>query len=163
MEGIRTAVLAVCAASVAGGALRLLCPDGDLKNVYRTAVAVFLICAVLSALTGTDFRAAAEAAESALSAVGYASGEDMTRVFREQVTKQVELRIRLTVDEALTGAGFRPQDIFVKAHCSGEGSIELEQITVRMSREERPREAEIKLCVEKAAGLSPEVYYADDR
>ena len=160
MEGLRTAALAVCAASVAGGALRLLCPDGEMKNVYRTAIAVFLLCAVLSSAAKLDFRAAAASMDAALSGAGYTSGEDMTRVFREQVAGQVGARVRLTVEQALVDVGFRPQDIFVKVHCSGEGSIELEQITVRMNPEDRVREAEIKLCVERAAGLLPEVYYA---
>lgn len=160
MDSVKTAALAICAASVAGGALRLLCPDGEIKNAYRTAVAVFLLSAALSAVANLDFRAAAATVEKALSGAGYTSGEDLSLVFQEQVAEQVETRLRFTIEQTLLDAAFHPEDIFVKVHCNEAGGIELEQITVRMSREDFSREAELKLRVEKIAGILPEVYYA---
>ena len=161
MDGFKTAVLSVCTAAMIGAAFRLLCPSDGVQKAFRAAVAAFILCTAVCSFRSLDLRSIRVSAERLFDGQSYTDGTDMAEVFRRQVSEQTETRVALLIDGALANEGFAPEDIFVKTNGAESDRIELEQITVRMKKDARPREAELKMCVKRLTGVSPEVYYVD--
>ena len=55
MEEIKTWAFSICCASVAGGILNLLLPEGNVQKTYKTVFCIFFLCIIISPLSEINF------------------------------------------------------------------------------------------------------------
>ena len=160
MELLRTLALSLCGSAVIGSVLHLLCPAGAMRKVYKTALAAFFLCCTVLPISKADLSDIPYYLESALSGFGYRDGEDLQMALTKQVVAQFELTMRRMLERELLALAVIPKEITVHAHASENGCIEWEQITVLLDASYRKMDADVKVRIERMAGVMPEVVYA---
>lgn len=152
MESVKTWAFSVCCASIVGGMMDILLPEGSLQKTYKTVFCVFILCVILAPLSEIGsfdidiFKNELEDIENE---------EYSENVFNENSEKYIKDEIVSSVKEILKEEGVNAEDTFVKVNILNDGSINIIKFTLTFSKME-----DADLLAEKIyekTGIKPEI------
>lgn len=158
MESVKTWAFSVCCASIAGGIMDILLPEGSLQKTYKTVFCVFVLCVILAPLSEIGsfdidvFKNELEDIENE---------EYSENAFNENSEKYIEDEIVNSVKEVLKEEGVNAEDIFVKVNILNDGSINIIKFTLTFNEMGNADLLEEKIY--EKIGVRPEIQISGEK
>lgn len=155
MNGVMQWATVVCLAAVVGAMIELITPTGRMEKMVRFVLGGFMICAIITPLTGTatkiTFDLPAQTWQSQETAASFQ--EDLN----EQVLQVAANNIKELAVEALQKEHITAQKIEVFMDTSDESGISINNLVVTLDESRRGDQAQVKKILENTLGLPTEV------
>lgn len=155
MSGIYEWATVVCLAALTGALVELLTPSGKMEKMVRFVLGAFMICAILTPLTGTAAKITFDLSGNP------ASIQQDPAVFQKKLDAQIgeaaSQNVRDLAVEYLEQEGIRTQKIEVLMDTSGKDSISINKLIVHLGTEQSIGKSKAKQVLEEKLGLPVEV------
>ncbi|MCI9272820.1 MAG: stage III sporulation protein AF [Clostridiales bacterium] len=145
----------VCLAAVVGAMVELVTPSGRMEKMVRFVLGAFMICAIITPLTGTAFKITFDFSDSS------PQNQERIESFEEQLDRQTlqvaANNIKALAQEALAEEGITPQKIEVFMDTSDKNSISITNLAVSLDQSQEASRVKARQILESKLGLVTEV------
>jgi len=150
MEEIKNWAFSVCCASIAGGILNLLLPEGNVQKIYKTVFCVFFLCIIFSPLS-----------EIKTVKIDFSENENFPEEnfheneFMQNSAEYIQNELVKSVNEILSEENLSAEDISVNVNISEEGSIDINKFALTFENFEDADSFSEKIY--QKTGIKPEI------
>lgn len=155
MNGVIQWATVVCLAAVVGAMVELVTPSGRMEKMVRFVLGAFMICAIITPLTGTAFKITFDF--SATSSQNQEAMDSFQQQLDQQTLQVAAGNIKALAQEALQEEGITPQKIEVFMDTSDKDSISITNLMVSLDQSEEGSRVKARQILESKLGLPTEV------
>lgn len=157
MEEIKTWAFSICCASVAGGILNLLLPEGNVQKTYKTVFCIFFLCIIISPLSEINFSKTDFLKNKNNS---FSEEKISENEFIKNSSAYIEEEIINSVNEIFMEENLYAEEICVNVNISEEGSIDINKFALTFKNLENADSFKEKVF--QKTGIKPEIIISGD-
>lgn len=156
MNAVREWSTIICLAAIVCTMLELMCPDGKTEKMVRFVLAAFLICAMISPLTGTISKISFDLNKDSVQANNSAFKKKVS----ETTISVASDNIKSLATQELEQHDISSKKIDVFMDTNENGSISM--IKMKVYLKERQSHQDVKKILEDKLGIETEIVYGSD-
>ena len=150
MDGIKDWAAALCVAAIGCALMQMLAPKDGMGKIFKLMLGAFFLCCMtmpllqLRSISGLD--------------VGSLPSEVTNELLQEkvdaQLRRQVETTVRQLAEKALESRGVKAEKIAVTTDTSEDGGIYIQQVTIYLDKQNKPKALAAREVLEQQLGVS---------
>ena len=150
MEELRGWSIAVCFAAVGCAAMQWIIPKEKGGKIYHLLVTTFFICSMIAPLLTftVDLSLNMEWLPEA------SVSEELNDIVTEQLTRQVEGRVKEIAEECLSYRAVTAKEITVKTDISENGNIYIQQVVIYVDKQKVAGALAVRDVLEEQLGTT---------
>lgn len=150
MDSIKAWAAALCIAAIVCAVLQMLAPREGTGKVFKLILSAFFLCCLIMPLLKAGSLTRLD--------ISSLPGEVQAELLDDQVNQQLMRQVQTTVEQlartTLESSGVEAEKIEVKTDTSEEGSIYIQQVTVTLDKQSKPKALAAREVLEKQLGVS---------
>ena len=156
MSAVREWSTIICFAATVCTMFELMCPDGKTEKMVRFVLAAFLICAMISPLTGTVSKISFDLDKDSV--------QTNNSVFKKKVSETTisvasdNIKSLATQELSLHNVYSKKIDVFMDTNENGSISM----IKMKVYLKEKQSHQDVKKILEDKLGIETEIVYGSD-
>lgn len=146
MDTFKNWAFSICCASVSGGIIKMLLPEGSITKIFKTVFCVFFLCIVISPISDIDidiFSFFEKTDEMIFS----------ENKFIENSEEYIKSELISVTKNVLSENNISSEDILISVNISEDGSIDISKFTLILSDPKNISEIEEKIF--QKTGIKP--------
>lgn len=150
MDSIKAWAAALCIAAIVCAVLQMLAPKEGTGKVFKLILSAFFLCCLIMPL----LRAGSLTRLDISVLPGEVQAELLEDRVNQQLMRQVQATVERLAETALDSSGVKAEKIEVKTDTSPEGSIYIQQVTITLDKQSKPKALAAREVLEKQLGVS---------
>lgn len=150
MDSIKAWAAALCIAAIVCAVLQMLAPKEGTGKVFKLILSAFFLCCLIMPLLRAGSLTRLD--------ISVLPGEVQAELLEDRVNQQLMRQVQATVEQlaetALDSSGVKAEKIEVKTDTSPEGSIYIQQVTITLDKQSKPKALAAREVLEKQLGVS---------
>ena len=150
MDSIKAWAAALCIAAIVCAVLQMLAPKEGTGKVFKLILSAFFLCCLIMPLLRVGSLTRLD--------ISVLPGEVQAELLEDRVNQQLMRQVQATVEQlaetALDSSGVKAEKIEVKTDTSPEGSIYIQQVTITLDKQSKPKALAAREVLEKQLGVS---------
>ena len=150
MDSIKAWAAALCIAAIVCAVLQMLAPKEGTGKVFKLILSAFFLCCLIMPLLRVGSLTRLD--------ISVLPGEVQAELLEDRVNQQLMRQVQATVERlaetALDSSGVKAEKIEVKTDTSPEGSIYIQQVTITLDKQSKPKALAAREVLEKQLGVS---------
>lgn len=150
MGSIKAWAAALCIAAIVCAVLQMLAPKESTGKVFRLILSAFFLCCLILPLLKAGSLDRLD--------ISFLPAEVRAELLEDRVNRQLMSQVEKTVEQLartiLDSSGVTAEKIQVKTDTSEEGSIYIQQVTITLDKQSKPKALTAKEVLEKQLGVS---------
>lgn len=146
MELIKQWALGITVAAIAGAVILVLSPQGATEKIVRTAVSLFLLCAML-----TPFMKSIDI--DSLLEIEKINPEANTADIQSGITQSTQQAVREKIEEILASSGIKAEEINIDISIDEEKQMRIDAVTVKLNKSDIEKQTQIREKLKSELGI----------
>ena len=150
MDSIKAWAAALCVAAIVCAMLQMLAPKEGTGKIFKLILSAFFLCCLIMPLLNAGSLTRLD--------ISALPGEVQAELLEERVNQQLMRQVQETVEQlsrtVLESSGVEAEKIEVKTDTSEEGSIYIQQVTVTLDKQSKPKALAAREVLEKQLGVN---------
>lgn len=150
MDSIKAWAAALCIAAIVCAVLQMLAPKEGTGRVFKLILSAFFLCCLIMPLLKAGSLSRLD--------ISFLPGEVQAELLEDRVNQQLVSQVQATVERltetVLDSSGVKAEKIEVKTDTSEEGSIYIQQVTITLDKQSKPKALAAREVLEKQLGVS---------